>query len=163
MSKITIVKNAAESAMTAENERTKQLSGRAEKLLAGIILVAGYQLSDVPTLLDSSSTWVKCSCYASLLVLGMAAFSGFSSLRVKGYAGYPRGDKLWESLKSDEVTAEAAEQAVVHLVLKTREQNARLNDAKAGWIFWCGWLLFAGILLVAASHLLDALANMAPA
>jgi hypothetical protein len=42
------------------------------------------------------------------------------------------------------------------MLLETREQNARLNDAKVKSLFWCGWLLFVGFLLVAGSQLLDA-------
>jgi hypothetical protein len=34
-----------------------------------------------------------------------------------------------------------------------------MNDAKARAMYWCRWLFFAGILLVAASQLLDAVAN----
>jgi len=160
MNKISIVKEAAERAMTAESDRTKQLLGHAEKFLTGIIVVTGFQLLSLPALLESSSPWVKGSCYVALAVLSLASFFGFSSLRLKGYAGYPRGDKLWENLKSEDVSADAAEQAVIQLLLKTREQNAKLNDAKARSLFWCGWLFFAGFLLVAGSQLLNALANM---
>lgn len=160
MSKITIVKEAAEKAMSDESDRTKQLSSRAEKFLAGILIVAGFQLLDTPTLLDSASSPVKFTCYAALAALGVAAFLGFWSLRSKGNAGYPRGDKLWETLKSDDVSNDAAELAVVQLLLKNREQNAKLNDSRAKSLTLCGWLLFGGIVLVGVSHLLDALANM---
>jgi hypothetical protein len=160
MSKLTIVKEAAEQAMAAESGRTQHLSGRGEKLLAGIIIVTGFQLLDTPTLLDASSSPVKLTCYASLAALTLAALLGFWSLRLKGYAGFPRGEKLWETLKSEDVSEEAAEQSVIQLLLKNREQNAKLNEAKTGSLFWCGWLLFAGIALVIASHVLDALANM---
>jgi hypothetical protein len=157
MSKITIVKEAAEKAMNAENDRTRHLFGRAEKFIAGIIIVTGFQLSDMANLLESSSQWAKASCYLALAALGLSLLFGFCSLRFKAYAGYPRGDKLWENLKSDDVSEDAAGQAIIQLLLKTREQNAKLNDAKAGLLYWCGWLFFGGFLLVAASHLLDAL------
>src|ERR1700733_6751691 len=123
MNKITVVKETAEKAMAAECDRTKQLIGRAEKFIAGIIIVTGFQLLDLPTLLETSSQWVKGSCYLSLAVLGLALFFGFCSLRLKKHAGYPRGDKLWENLKSAEVSDDAAEQAVIQLLLKAREQD----------------------------------------
>jgi hypothetical protein len=160
MNKITVVKEAAEKAMAGECDRTKQLIGRAEKFIAGIIIVTGFQLLDLPTLLETSSQCVKGSCYLSLAVLSLALFFGFCSLRLKRHAGYPRGDKLWENLKSTDVSDDAAEQAVIQLLLKTREQNAKLNDVRAGLLFWCGWLFFAGFLLVVSSHLLGALANL---
>jgi hypothetical protein len=160
MSKLTIAKETAEKAMTAEGDRTRQLTGRGEKLVAAAGIVMGYQLSDLESLLASSSPWAKVGCHGSLAVLGLSLFFGFYSLRLKGQAGYPRGDTLWETLKPDNVSEDAAEVAVIQLLLKTREQNAILNDAKARSSSRCGWLLFAGILLVAGSHLFDMLANM---
>lgn len=157
MNKILIIKAAAEQTMTAECDRTRQLHGRAEKFVAGIIIVTGFFLPGLPNLMESSLPWVKVSCVLALAVLGLALFFGFHSLRFNGFAGYPRGDKLWENLKSEEVSDEAAEQAVIQLLLKSREQNAKLNDAKTGSLFWCGWLFFAGLLLVAGSHLMNVL------
>jgi hypothetical protein len=159
MSKITIVKKAAEKAMSTENDRTKHLLGRAEKFMAGTIVVTGFQLLNVPTLLESPSQWVKALCYLALAALSLSLFFGLCSLRLKGYAGYPRGDKLWENLKTEDVSEDAAELAIIQLLLKTREQNAKLNDAKVGLLFWCGWLFFAGFVLVVSSYLLDAFVN----
>jgi uncharacterized membrane protein YgdD (TMEM256/DUF423 family) len=161
MSKIAIVKEAAEKALAAETDRTAQLHARAEKFVAGIIIVIGFQLFNIMALLESSSPWVKISGGLSLGALSLALFFGFGSLRLKGYAGYPRGDKLWENLKAEEVSEEAAALAVIQLLLKNREQNAKLNDAKTGWLAWCGWLFFAGVLLVVASLVLYALASLA--
>ena len=159
MSKIIIVKEVTEKAMAAESERTENLIGHAEKLIAGIIVVTGFHLLDLPTLLASSSPLVKALCYLALAALGVSVLFGFYSLRLKGHASYPRGDKLWENLKSDDVSEIVAEQAVIQLLLKTREQNARLNDAKAGSLLWCGWLFAAGFLSVISSQLLYAITN----
>lgn len=158
MSKVAIVKDAAEKAMAAECDRTRQLTGRAEKFIAATIIVTGFQLSNAMIVLESSSQWAKDLCYLALAALSFALFFGFCSLRLKGYAGYPRGDKLWENLKADNVSEDAAEQAIIQLLLKTREQNAKLNDTKVRSLFWCGWLFFVGFLLVASSYLLDAFA-----
>lgn len=155
-----IAKEAAEKAMLAENDRTRYLLGLAEKFVAGIIIVTGFQLLGVPTLLESSPSWINALCYLALAALSLSLFFGFYSMRLKGYAGYPRGDKLWETLKPENVSGDAAEQAVVQLLLKSREQNAKLNDATAGSLFWCGWLFFVGFLLVVSSQLLAALANV---
>jgi hypothetical protein len=160
MNKITIVKEAAEKAMSAENDRTRHLLGRAEKFIAGTIIVTGFQLLNIATLLGSSSQWAKVSFYLALTALSLSLFFGLYSMRLKNHATYPRGDKLWENLKSEEVSENAAEQAIIQLLLKTREQNAKLNDTKVGSLFWCGWLFFVGFLLVISSYLLDAIANM---
>lgn len=161
MSKISIIRDAAEKAMAAETDRTKQLLGRAEKFAIGIFIVAGFQLLDITMLVDSALR-ARESCYLSLAALSLSLFFAFYSMRLKGYGHYPRGDKLWEHLKSETVSDDAAEQAVIQLLLKTREQNARLNDAKTGWLVWCGSLFFAGFMLVIASRLLAALAIAFP-
>jgi hypothetical protein len=162
VSKISIIKDAAEKAMAAENERTKLLLGRAEKFTAGIIVVTGFQLVSLPNVLGASSPWAGYSSYLALAALGLSLFFGFYSLRLKGHAGYPRGDKLLENLKPDEVSEDAAEQAIIQLLLKNREQNAKLNDTKAISLSWCGWLFFAGFLLAAGSQFLVPLANISP-
>jgi hypothetical protein len=46
MSKISIVKKAAEKAIAAESDRTVHLLRKAEKFAAGIIIVTGFQLLD---------------------------------------------------------------------------------------------------------------------
>ena len=142
--------------MMAEAGSTETLLRGAGKLTAGIIIVIGFQLFDTKTLLESTSPWVKLLCFSSLAVLAVSLIFAFVGLRVTGFANYPRGNKLWENLKPDNITEEAAEEAVVQMLLKTREQNAQLNDLKARSMFWCAWLFFSGVLLVTGSQLLDA-------
>jgi len=158
MSKIAIVQAAAEKTIAAESARTGQLLRRAEKLAAGIIIVTGFQLLDAKSLLESSAELARISGYLSLGVLSVALFFAICAMCVKGYADYPRGNKLWDNLKPEQVSEDAAQEALVQLLLQSREQNALLNDAKAASLFWCAWLFFAGCLLVAGSQLLDALA-----
>jgi hypothetical protein len=159
MNKICIIMEAAEKAMAAEADRAKQLLGRAEKFAAGIVVLTAFQLLNVTSVLDPSSRWVNGSCCLSLAVLSLSLLFAFYSMGLKGYAGYPRGDKLWEDLKSENVSDDAAEQAVILLLLKNREQNAKLNDTKMRLLFWCGLLFFVGFLLVITSRLLAAFAN----
>ena len=156
MSKISIVKEAAEKAIAAEFVRTAHLLRTAEKFAAVIIIMTGFQLLDVKALLESSSQLVKVSCYLSLAVLSISLVFALGGMQLKGYADYPRGKKLWDNLKPENVSEEAAQEALVQMLLETREHNARLNDAKVKSLFWCGWLFFAGFLLVASSQLLDA-------
>ena len=159
MSKISIVKEAAEKAITAESDRTAQLLRKADMLAAGTIVVTGFQLMDANNVLGSSSHWTDILYYLSLAVLSAALFFAFRGMQAKGYAGYPRGKKLWDTLKPENVSEDAAQEALVQMLLDTREQNARLNDAKIKSLFWCGWLLFAGFLLVVASQLLNPILN----
>lgn len=157
MSKISIVKDVAEKAITAESARTGHLLRKAELYAAGIIIVTGYQLLDVRILFVSYSRWVKVLSYVSLGILGVALFFAFRGMQLKGYADYPRGNKLWINLKPENISEDEAQEALVQMLLETREKNARLNDAKVNALFWCGWLFFVGFLLVAGSQLLDAI------
>ncbi|MGD1087542.1 MAG: hypothetical protein ABR955_02305 [Verrucomicrobiota bacterium] len=159
MSKILIVKEAAEKAIAAESDRTVHLLRQAGMFAAGIIILTGFQLLDANTLLESSSQWVKILCCLSLAILGLSLFFAFLAIRLNGYADYPRGNKLWDNLKPENVSEDAAQEALVQMLLKTREQNAQLNDAKVNSLFWCGWLLFVGFLLGAGGQLLDAFLN----
>jgi hypothetical protein len=159
MGKILIAKDAAEKALTAELARTDSLTQAAWKFAAGIIVVLGFQLRDVRTLVESPSPWVKILCCMALGILGVALFLAFRSLRAKGHGHYPRGNKLWENLKPESVSEEEAQEALVQMLLQTREQNARLNDATTRVLNWCGWLFLSGILLAAGCQLLDAFEN----
>lgn len=159
MSKILIAKDAVEKALLAELNRTESLLREGGKLAAGIIVVMGFQLLDAKALLESPSPWAKALCYLSLVVLSVSLLLAFCSQQTKGYANYPRGNMLWDNLKPENVSEEAAEEALVQMSLKTREQNARLNDAKTRVLGSCRWLFFIGILLLAGSQLLDAFAN----
>ena len=151
MSKISIIKDAAERASSAESDRTGQLLRKAERFAAGTMLVAAFQLREAETMLESPSQQARGLYYLSLAALGVSLLCAFLAMRVKGCTDYPRGNKLWENLKPENVSEDSAQEALVQMLLKTREQNAQLNDAKAKLLFWCGWLLFAGFLLAGAS------------
>jgi hypothetical protein len=159
MNKTYTVKDATEKATAAENDRTKQLTGRVEKLVAGIILVTGFQLLNVPSSLESPLACGKVLCFLALAILSLALFFGFRSVTARGHAGFPREDKLRETLRPGNVSDEAAEQALVHWLLKTLERNAKLNDNKTKSLFGGVRPFFGGFLLVVTSQLLAALSN----
>lgn len=159
MSKLLLAKEAAEKALTAEMNRTESRLRDAWKFTAGIIVVIGFQMRDIKSLVESPSPWVKILCCLSLAVLSGSLTLAFQGLQVKGYGHYPRGQKLWESLKPETISADSAEEGLVQMLLQTREQNAKLNDAKTRVLCWCGWLFFSGLLLVAGTQLLDAFEN----
>lgn len=159
MSKILTAKAAAENALSLELDRSESLSRQAWKFVAGIVVVSGFQLRDLKSLVESPSPWVKILCCLSLAVLAAALFLACRSLQDWSGGDYPRGQKLWESLKPESVSEEAAEEALVQMLLQSREQNARLNDTKTRLLGWCGWIFLIGSWLVIVSQLLDAFEN----
>jgi len=158
MSKIAIIKDTADKALAAESDRGRHLVRTGEKFAAAIAILTGFQLVDVKILLESTHLWVQIPCAASIGTLCLSMFFACRAMGLKGYADYPRGNKLWDSLKAENISDDAAEEALMQLLLNTRQQNAQLNDAKVKSLYWCGWLLFAGFLLVVASQFLDAFA-----
>jgi hypothetical protein len=159
MSKLLIAKDAAEKAWSVELARTESRSREAWRFAVVTMVVLGFQVRDLKALVESPSPWVKILSYLSLAALGGAACLAIYVLQLNGHSHYPRGQKLWENLKPETVTDEAAEEALVLLLLQTREQNAKLNDARTRILRWCGWLFLGGLLLVAGSQLLEALAD----
>lgn len=162
MNKVLIAKEAAEKAIAIESVRTACLQRKAEMYALAIIIVVGFQLLNIKILVESSISWVKGTYGLSLVVLSFSLIFAILAMRLKGYADYPRGNRIWDTLKPESVTEDAAQEALVQLLLKTREQNALLNDAKINILSWCGWLFFAGFLLIVGSQLLDAFVNMLP-
>jgi hypothetical protein len=156
MSKLLLAKDAAEKALAIELSRTGSLLRSAGMFAAGNVVALGVQLRDLKALVESPSPLVKLLCCLSLAVLGASLLLACHGVQARGYGQYPRGQKLWESLKPEGVSADAAEEAVVQMRLQTREQNARLNDGRTRLLGWCAWLFATGSLLVAGSQLLDA-------
>ena len=159
MNKLSMVRDMAERVLAAEISRTQGLLQEARKLAAVTIVAIGFQLLDTKALLESSSSWAKMTCYASMAVLSAALWLMFCCQQGKGYTSYPNGNALWDNLKPETVSEEQAEEALVHMLLRIRDQNARLNDAKVRVLSWCRWLLFVGILILIGSQLLDAYTN----
>jgi hypothetical protein len=162
MNKTSIIRDTAEKALAGENSRAAHLVSQAEKLTAVIIIVMGFQVLSASNVLGSGSPWAERVCYLALAVLGLSLFVAFFSIQSRAYADYPRGNKLWETLKPGTVSEDAAQEAIIQVLLRNREENAKLNDAKTRALSICGWLLFAGFLLGIGSQLLAPLAVISP-
>jgi hypothetical protein len=156
MPKLLIAKAAAEKALAVEFGRSESHVRDAWRFAAAIIVSLGFQLRDVKSLVESPSPWVKIVCCLSLVALGAALTMIIFCLQSNGYGHYPRGQKLWESLKPGNVSETEAEEAMLLMILQTREQNAKVNDANNRILRWAGWLFLAGVLLVVATQLLEA-------
>jgi hypothetical protein len=157
--KVLMAKIVAEKALSAELARADVLARDAWRFLAGIILVMGFQLHDIRSLVESPLPSVRILCCSSLAVLGVALILAVYNLQAKRYSHYPRGNRLWDNLKPESITEPAAEEALMQMILQTRELNARLNDTKERVSRWCGWLFLTGTLLVVGCQVLDAFDN----
>lgn len=156
MSKLLAARAAAEQALAVEFGRGESRARDAWKFAAGIIVSLGFQLRDVKSLVESPSPAVKILCCLSLVALSVALVMVVLCLQANVCGHYPRGQKLWDGLKPENVSETGAEEALLLMVLQMREQNARVNDANKRILRWAGWLFLTGVLLVVATQLLDA-------
>ena len=159
MSKLLIAKDAAEKALAVELGRTESRLRDAWKFAAGIIVALGFQLRDVKSLVECPSPCVKILCCVSFVVLAGALALVIACLQPNGYGHHPRGQKLWDSLKPESVSETDAEEALLLMLLQTREHNAKLNDARNRVLRWGAWLFLSGVLLVTATQVMDAFMN----
>jgi len=159
MNKLRVAKEAAETALAFEFGRRESQLRDAWKFTTGIIVALGFQLRDVRTLVECPAACVKILCCLSFLVLVAALIAVSACLQFNGDGHYPRGQKLWDNLKPESVSDVEADEALVLMILQTREQNAKSNDVRGRNLQWVGRLVSAGILLVVATQLLDAFFN----
>lgn len=150
-SKISVVKDAAEKGFEAESKRTENLFAKAEKLVAGVAAVTGFQVIDAKNLVKTQSSEILNG--SALVFLFFALFLAFLAMKVRDYVSYPRGNVLWDKLICKEVSAEAAEAAIALMLLKAKERNASLNDRNALLVAASCVALVLGFLFAVAAQL----------
>jgi len=144
---MSVIKDAAEKAFEAESSRTEYLLGKAEKIVAAVGAVTGFQLFGYKNQLLN---WLALMC------LGLALLFALLAMRVKEFGSYPRENELLDKLSSDEITEEIEEQAISKVLLRAREQNACLNDQNATLLARSGFFLLLGFLLSVAAQMVGA-------
>ena len=165
MSKQDIVLYHVEKAFSTEQTRLKNLDDKADKFIAAISVVMGFQLIDLKalTLKGTSeavlSTWIS---IASLSALGFALAFELLARRVRNYGGYPRGTYIHDQVMDSDTNEEDAKLQVAAIYVKAHDQNALLSDGRARWLSICGWLLLIGFMLAVVSRVLSLL-TAAPA
>jgi hypothetical protein len=154
--KETVILEAATKAFESEGSRTEFLQSKFEKLTAGVAAVMGFELIDIKNLLKSPYCQVRLLCWLAVAALTCSLFAALVSMRVANYEGFPRGNKLLDTLEADGVTEMEAEDALAGMLVAATESNATVNDNKASWLAWSAWLLLGGFISVITSQLLNA-------
>lgn len=155
MSKLSVIKDAAEKAFEAESGRREGQVAKAEKFVAGTAAIMSLQVFESKQLLKEDK--FKLLVLISLIFLALAFLFAFLSMRVKGFVGFSRGSELPDLLKDEDANEETAEQEITNMLLQAREQNARLNDKNADLLRTSGWFILAGFVVVVATQLLKGL------
>jgi hypothetical protein len=153
MSKLSVIKDTAEKAFEAEYNRTEYQITKAEKFIAGITAVMGFQIFEAKDLLKDHC-YFKIMVGASLILLTLALIFTLLALRVRDYLSYSRGTELKDLLNDPEADEEKASREIADMLLGVREHNARLNDKNADMLRISGWLLLLGFLVVIATQIL---------
>jgi hypothetical protein len=158
MSKMEIIEEVATKAFESEATRTATLQGKAEKIMAGVAAVVGYQLLHVEDLAKSSHGLVFIPCWLAIVLLALSFAGAFLvSAEVRNYYYYPRGRALWDDLSGDTMSDEEARKRIAIMLLDAREENAQINDRRATRIDHSGSMLVGGFVLAVASRLASAL------
>jgi hypothetical protein len=142
-----------EKTFAAENARGDKLTDKAEKHIAAVVIVIGLQLVTLNDLkIERGAAEVAYVVLALVAIgaLGAALLSAVLSRRVSGYEGYPRNFDLIGHLESH--TEPEAKLLMGRMYLDVFDNNARINDSRAGWLRWSEWLFVIGLLAAASGR-----------
>ena len=157
MDKIELLAIESEKAYNSEIRRMDTLTDRADKFIAAVAIVAGFQLTQVENL-DFTGGWIEqipdWLTLLSLAILGIAILFAAASMNLREYYSYPLGEKLLEELKGDDVDNDSARVKVARMYLKWHDTNSRANDGRARYLTISGILLIVGFGLATLSFLL---------
>jgi hypothetical protein len=160
MSKIDLILQESEKAFLAESERGKTLTEKAEKYIAAIGLVVGFQLININRsyLWSSWQSAISSSlAIVAFLTLGFSLVLALLSRRVYKYYSYPRGTTIIDELKNNEITDEAAKIKVAKMYFEAHDKNAEINDKRAKYLSIVGVLIVLGFVLAVASYAISKL------
>jgi hypothetical protein len=156
ISKLDIILGEAEKAFQYEEKRRDNLDKKTERFVAAIALVFGLHLIDLEHLAFSGNLPDKLYSWlaiGAILALGISLIVALLSNRVVNYYSYPRGTRLIDELKSEDISDDSTKIRIAGMYLKAHDINAKINDARAQWLSYSGIFLVSGFFLAIASHL----------
>lgn len=133
-------------AYRAENEITERLTGRAEKYIAAIGVIAAFHVVELPPLKFEGVMWEVASSYllvAGMFLLSLAFVLTIHSLWLRDSATFATTADL-RKLSDPTTTAELAKRSIGLMYLDIRDQILETNQRRARGIVVAGYLLFAG-------------------
>ncbi len=154
-SKIDTILKESEKAFLAEATRKDKLTDKAEKYLAALALIVGFNLVDFERVtLTGTASEVLSGLFAigAFAMLGITLVLALLTLRVFEYASYPRGETLIDELKDEAITDDIAKVKLAKMYLGAYDNNARINDRRARLLSWSGVLLVIGFVSAVASQ-----------
>ena len=157
MSKVDLIMQESEKAFKAEVSRSETLTNKAEKYIAAVGLVVGFQLIDLNRLYFGSIWKQGLLDFLPLLAfftLGAALVFALISRRVLNYLSYPRGETIINELKDNNINEDAAKIKIAKMYLTAHDKNAGINDQRAKYLSIVGVLIVIGFVLAVASHLI---------
>ena len=155
MSKLSTIKDLAEKALDAEFERMEFQISKAEKYIAGMTLIVGFQLFETKDLVKNY--WgFRILVGSSIILLALSLIFALLAIRVRDYGRLPRNGQLKELLEDKDADELDADQEITDMLLEVREGNAKLNDKNAVWLQLSGWFLLVGFLSVVLTQIMAA-------
>lgn len=154
MNKIELVLQESEKAFDAECEREDRLTTKAETYIGAVVIIIGFKIIDLESLKLANYlthpflSWLSA---ISFLFFGISLVYALISRRVWNYLSYPRGERLIHELRPNNIDDDSAKIMIAKMYLAARENNAVINDQRAGMLSISGILMVVGFIVAVLS------------
>lgn len=157
MEKVDVVFEQSEKVFYDETQRAERMRDLAEKMIAAVAVVVGFQLIEIDSLL-LVSTWQE-TLRAGLAICALTTLStslvlAFLGMQIGESYGPPRGMALINELKDSALTDDMAKIMIAKMYLEAYEINGGINDRRARRLVLGCTLLIVGFILAVASYLM---------
>lgn len=158
INKVDLIYKESEKAFSYEEQRTRDLSSKAERYIAATSALLGFQLSAAGTPFAFTGTAVDIiasflAVVSVIFLLATIAVVIFTH-KIHSYKSYPRSMALIEQLESNKISDVEAKIKLSKMYLNNYTDNAVINDNRANHLQQSLYLLLIGFLLVMFSNLL---------
>ena len=160
VSKVDIMLGECEKAYLAEKKRTENLANKAEKYLAAVAIIIAFTSIkfEQVDLAGGIELFFNIFVVVAFFLLGVTLLLVFVSMRVEPYISYPRGERLIDELKGEDITSEVAKVKIAKMYLYAQNKNALINDKHAKLLSWSLISLTVGFLSAVTGQIFAKLA-----
>jgi uncharacterized membrane protein len=155
------IMNVAFNALQAELNRGETLYKKAERLIAAVAVISGFQVLDMKTVISSQAGfYLIIGVVFSFVLLAASLVHAFLSIRVMEQKGYPEGRELLKRLEKSMKSAEKLTFEISGLYLDITSANTIINNKRAGLLKIGGHLLLAALLAIVVTNVTKLVLNV---
>lgn len=157
--KLDIILEQCEKAFSAQTERGKRLTDKADKYVAAIGLIIGFQLLNLKKINFSEANIEIVSVIASILGfvgLVISIILAFISTTKLNYSSYPNKRCQWNTKVFDEnLVEDTVKYNLSDMYIEASISNASINNRRSCELKWSGGFLIGGFILVSIGYILS--------